>query len=241
MGLHVGTSGWTYADWEGVFYPEGLKGTARLEYYAKIFDTVEVNATFYRVPTANVIASWNRRLSQNFHMVLKGTRLVTHKHRLKDVQQPLGWFWERVKELKTLKVILWQLPPSLRKDLGLVESFLDLLPRDVAHALEFRHKSWWEEDVVELLRAYGVSFVAVSHPKLPSELVVSSKVVYVRFHGLGPKLYRYDYSEEELAQWATKLAPLVSSHEVYAFFNNDYEANAPRNALTLRGLVCSSA
>jgi len=241
--VFVGTSGWTYDDWAGVFYPEGVTGTERLGYYVRKFRTVEVNATFYRTPTRNMIDAWNRRLPGAFQLVVKGAQSVTHRKKLADCDEPLQVFLDRVGQLKRLRVILWQLPPSLHKDLDRLDRFLGSLPRIrpagayVRHAVEFRHVSWWDEEVAELLRRHRAAFVAVSHPRLPDRVTATCDFLYVRFHGLGEQLYRYDYSRAELAEWAARLRPLLQRRRLYAFFNNDYAARAPRNAALLAELL----
>ncbi len=243
--FHVGTSGWTYDDWAGVFYPEGVKGSGRLPYYATIFDTVEINATFYRLPSQTMIDAWNRNLPDGFHFVVKGSRTITHLKKLRDCDEPLGAFLDRVRGLRALRVVLWQLPPSLHKDLDRLDAFLARLPglsspsgrAAVRHAVEFRHASWWDEEVISLLERHAAAMVAVSHPGLPASVHPTTDFLYVRFHGLGKQLYRYDYSRRELRGWAARLAPHLGGRELYAFFNNDYDAHAPRNALVFRELL----
>ena len=238
--IHVGTSGWTYDDWTGLFYPQNVRGAERLAYYASRFDSVEVNATFYRTPSQPMIDAWNRRLPANFHLVVKGPRLVTHLKKLVDCRQPLELYLGRVMQLRTLRVILWQLPPSLHKDVGRLDAFLATLPRTVRHAVEFRHGSWWDEETAATLARHFAAFVAVSHPRLPDTILTTTDFLYVRFHGLGKQLYLYDYSDEELSAWAARLRPLLDERSLYAFFNNDYHANAPRNAETFRRMLCSA-
>lgn len=238
--IHVGTSGWTYSDWTGVFYPADLPDSERLSYYATQFDTVEINSTFYRFPPRGMITAWNRRLPEGFHLVVKGTRRVTHFQKLVDCQEVLKAFLERVRLLGTLRVVLWQLPPSLHQDLKRLEGFLGLLRQQGAglrYAVEFRHASWWTQQTADVLHRYEAAFVAVSHPKLPPDLFPTTDFLYVRFHGLGRQLYRYHYSHQELAEWAQRLQPHLPGRTLYAFFNNDYEAFAPRNALTFRHLL----
>ncbi len=235
--IFVGTSGWTYDDWSGVFYPEGVKGPERLAWYAKVFNTVEINATFYRHPTQAMIDAWNRRLPAGFHLAVKGTRVVTHHSKLADCQGALAAFLERVADLRRLRVILWQLPPSLHKDLDRLEPFLQLLPDTWRHAVEFRHASWWDAEVAELLGRYRAAFVAVSHPQLPDTVYPTTDFLYLRFHGLGRQLYRYDYSQAELAAWADKLRPYCKGRTLYAYFNNDFQAHAPQNAEVFRQLL----
>jgi uncharacterized protein YecE (DUF72 family) len=234
--IYIGTSGWTYDDWTGPFYPHDVKGADRLTFYAGQFPTVEVNATFYRFPTQTMIDAWNRRLTARFHLVVKGSRAVTHLKKLKDCQEPLTGFLDRVLQLRTLRVILWQLPPSLHKDIDRLEAFLSSLPTNVRHAIEFRHASWWEDDVADMLKQHNATFVAVSHPTLPDTVYPTTDFLYLRFHGAGRQLYRYNYSDEELRDWANRVKPHLRARTLYAFFNNDYNANAPRNAATFKAL-----
>jgi uncharacterized protein YecE (DUF72 family) len=269
--LCVGTSGWTYDDWSGRFYPKDVKGAERLAFYAQKFNTVEVNATFYRLPTQPMLDAWNRRLPARFHLVLKGSRLVTHLKKLDDCAEPLRAFFDRAGQLRALRVILWQLPPSLHKDVERLERFLSGLPslsengerhpksfghgtvdpqhpgasphfriasrHEVRHALEFRHQSWWDDEVAAALERHDAAFVAVSHPRLPDAIRPTSDFLYLRFHGLGEQLYAYDYSDRELSDWAARVAPHLRGRTLYAFFNNDYQANAPRNAATFREML----
>ncbi len=235
--IFVGTSGWTYDDWSGPFYPKGVAGSERLSFYATRFSTVEVNATFYRLPTQAMIDAWNRRLPAGFHLVVKGSRVITHLKKLADCSEPLGMFLDRVAQLRALRVILWQLPPSLHKDPDRLERFLAALPTDWRHAVEFRHVSWWDEQVQALLRAYGAAMVAVSHPRLPSDVIPTADFLYLRFHGLGRQLYRYDYTDQQLREWVTRVRPHLRGRTLYAFFNNDYHAHAPRNAARFEELL----
>ncbi|MBW1712575.1 MAG: DUF72 domain-containing protein, partial [Deltaproteobacteria bacterium] len=231
----------TYDDWPGRFYPPQVKGTKRLEYYAQIFDTVEVNATFYRTPGPKVIESWNRRLAPDYHLVVKAPRAVTHFKKLKDCDRSLEFFLDRVLALKSLRVILWQLPPSLHRDTERLDRFLAGLPQGVRHAVEFRHASWWHETTAAVLARRQAAFVSISHPELPDRIWPTTDFLYLRFHGLGQKLYLYDYSRQELEDWAARLQPHLAGRSLYAFFNNDYEAHAPRNAALFKDLVKAAA
>lgn len=248
---HVGTSGWTYDDWNGRFYPEEVKGAERLSYYADRFDTVEVNASFYRFPTSNMIKAWNRRLGPDFHLVVKGHRRVTHQSKLVNCEDSVAGFLERVGQLQPLELVLWQLPPSLHRDDDRLEAFLKSLPAaareqgldpaSLRHAVEFRDESWWSEDVAEILSRHDVCFVSVSHPQLPKTVLATTDLLYLRFHGEGGQLYDYDYSQAELRQWVDRIAPYLDGRTLYAFFNNDFQANAPRNAESFRALVAEAA
>ncbi len=235
--IFVGTSGWTYDDWDGAFYPKGVSGAERLSYYAERFDTVEVNATFYRFPAPNMIKSWNTRLGENFHLLLKGHRRITHYRKLKDVEDTLGGFLDRAGQLERLVALLWQLPPSLHRDLDRLEAFVKLLPAEVRHAVEFRHPSWWDDGAFEVLERHDIASVAISHPSLPADLRPTTDLIYLRFHGLGEELYRYHYSDEELAEWVDTLLPHLEGRRLYAFFNNDYDAKAVGNAQTFRRML----
>jgi uncharacterized protein YecE (DUF72 family) len=248
--IHVGTSGWTYDDWDGSFYPKDVKGPERLSFYTGRFDTVEVNASFYRFPTGPMVAAWNRRLTRGFHLVLKGHRQITHRKKIRDCDEVLAAFLERVLPLRTLRVMLWQLPPSLRRDTGRLEEFLTLLRavfrgaggarRKIRHAVEFRHESWWNEETAGVLSRHGAAFVTVSHPRLPEDVVPTADLLYLRFHGKGRQLYDYDYSDAELSAWCGKLAPHLGNRSLYAFFNNDWHANAPRNAARFGELLSTA-
>lgn len=244
-GIHVGTSGWTYDDWEGSFYPEGVKGAERLSFYASRFDTVEVNASFYRFPTEPMIGAWNRRLPPGFHLALKGHRQITHRDKLLHGHDVLEAFLDRVSKLRSLRVLLWQLPPSLHFDIPRLEKFLEHLqhwaqpknqPSLLRHAVEFRHESWWNEATAAVLRKFNAAFVAISHPHLPENVIPTADFLYLRFHGKGRQLYNYDYSDAELSAWRQNLAPHLPHRSLFAFFNNDWNANAPRNAARFRVL-----
>jgi uncharacterized protein YecE (DUF72 family) len=209
---------------------------------------VEVNASFYRFPTQAMVEAWNRRLPKGFHLVVKGHREITHRRRLADCEEPLGAFLERVLPLRALRVVLWQLPPSLRCDPPRLDAFLTVLgtlgrrrersPGRLRHAVEFRHESWWEgEQVREVLSRHRAAMVAVSHPRLPAAVLPTGNWFYLRFHGLGRRLYDYDYSDDELREWVARLEPHRRGRTVYAFFNNDWHANAPRNAARFRELL----
>lgn len=236
---HVGTSGWIYSSWTGPFYPPSVKGTAKLDFYARRFDTVEVNATFYRLPSKAMAASWNARLPEGFQLVLKGSRVVTHMKKLKEPGRALEVFLENALAMTHLRVLLWQLPPRMRLDaerLARLDTFLESLPRTVRHAVEFREESWWHADVADVLRRHGAAFCALSHPTLPETIWPTGDLLYLRFHGKGERLYDYAYSRNELSDWAARVRE-VAAAEVYAFFNNDIGAHAPRDAAVMQELM----
>lgn len=240
--IAVGTSGWSYDHWEGVFYPEGLPHSRRLEYYLAQFPTVEVNYSFYRLPSEKTITSWHDAAPDRFRYSLKGSRYITHVRRLKDAEEPVATFVERVTGLKeSLGVILWQLPPTLDRDIGLLGTFLEALPSGYRHAIEFRDESWLTEETFELLEGRGVAFVCVSSEEMPDARRATAEFVYVRFHGLDTG-YDYDYSEDDLRPWADFLcAQSDAGRDGFVFFNNDAHGNAPRDARTLVALLGDAA
>lgn len=231
--VEVGTSGWSYDHWDEVFYPKGLARTRWFEYYAALFSVVEVNYSFYRLPTESVIASWRRRAPEGFGFVMKGSRYITHRLRLQNSSEPVSRFCERARGLGgNLRMILWQLPPDLERDDSLLQAFLSELPGDLRHAVEFRHSSWLTAEVYALLEARETSLVWISSERMPLDFTVTAPLVYARFHGLEGG-YAHDYTREELARWVA----VLRNREGFAFFNNDGEGRAPANAVMLKDLL----
>jgi uncharacterized protein YecE (DUF72 family) len=231
--FHIGCSGWSYQDWVGKFYPAGLKSGEWLAYYAKHFNTVEVNMSFYRFPFKNMLKGWYNRTPKNFRFTLKANRLITHVKRLKGTEKLLASFYALADLLEEkLACILFQMPPSLRKDKDMktLESFLKSLSPDHNNVIEFRHGSWFCREVYDLLSAHHAIFCILSAPNLPSDPVATGKVAYARFHG-ATSWYNYDYSEQELKEWAQQIKKLKLN--TFAYFNNDVNAYAPSNALKL--------
>lgn len=238
--VHVGTSGFVYPDWRGAFYPPEVRTADQLGYYATQFDTLELNTSFYRLPSVAAVERWNHTLSPRFHLVAKGPRLITHLHKLAHSEDAERVFFERMLPLRALKLVLWQLPPMLKKDVARLDAFLSRLPRTLRHAVEFRHPTWWDDDVARTLAAHDAAFVAISHPALPDGVIPTGDLIYLRFHGLGEQLYDWVYSKTELRRWARRVRPLLDGRALYAFFNNDWNAQAPRDARVFRELLLSS-
>ncbi len=235
--FRVGTSGWNYAHWRGVFYPQGLSTARWFEHYAQHFDTVEINNTFYQLPPLQTFESWRRHAPPGFVYAVKANRFLTHRKRLRDCREPLQAFLERTAALgRHLGPVLYQLPPHWRCNLERLEAFCTLLPRGMVHVFEFRDPRWLMEETFALLRRYGASLcwhdLTEDHPR-----VVMGKVIYVRFHGAG-ELYGGCYSEQTLRRWARWLCAAAGPRrKVYAYFNNDAGAFAVANALRLRELL----
>jgi uncharacterized protein YecE (DUF72 family) len=197
---------------------------------------VEVNASFYRLPTEKMLKSWNKRGGKDFQFVLKGSRLITHRKRLREVDRQLEKFFNRISILKKKTgAVLWQLPGSIQRDDELLEEFCSKLPDDHRHVIEFRDESWFFENVHAILENHDVACCIVDCPDLPSKMEVTTDFAYVRFHGRD-NWYNHDYSDQELGGWASRIKQL-DTEDVYCFFNNDQGGYAPRNCLKLKKML----
>lgn len=233
--IYLGTSGWYYDHWINTFYPSDVDKSNWLKVYAEKFNTVEVNASFYRLPFKNMVKGWNNKIPDDFLLTFKGSQIVTHKKKLHDVEEYLEKFYDRISLANNVGVILWQLPPSLKKDNELLEQFLAQLSPDFRQCIEFRHKSWFTKEVFNLLSDYNVGYCIISAPNMPSTVKVTSNFAYIRWHGLD-EWYKYDYSKKELYVWAEIINNLDVS-DVFGYFNNDYQGFAPKNCLQLKKLL----
>jgi uncharacterized protein YecE (DUF72 family) len=233
--IRIGTSGWYYDHWEAVLYPPKLPKAKRFAAYAEHFDTVEVNATFYRLPSASMAEGWHRQAPPGFLFVAKASKRITHNHKLADAAEPLAQFLRAVEPLgEKLAVVLFQLPPSLHQDLARLEDFLALLPPAPRAAFEFRHPSWESDATFDLLRRHRAIHCVVSSPDYPFAEAHTADIAYYRMHGTDRR-YASSYSDEWLADLARKLVALARGGTTcFAFFNNDAEGHAVRNADTLR-------
>lgn len=241
--VYIGTSGWAYKDWQAHFYPPDIPVKEHFQFYATQLPTVEINATFYRLPTLKMVKGWRDKAPSRFVFAVKGSRFITHIKRLKNLGGALNKFFRRIQPMAPrVGPILWQLPPTMKKDLPRLASFLKRLPGGFCHAVEFRHLSWYENDeVFELLRKYGAAYVSLSSQRMPMNLTVTADFVYIRFHGLENGA-AHDYSRQELEPWA-KFVHQQSreGRNVYAYFNNDVNVRAPDNAKMLMKLVGTTA
>lgn len=240
--VYIGTSGYTYKSWNAAFYPQKLPKRLQLEHYASQFPTVEINATFYRLPTPNMVRGWPKRVPKEFVYALKGSRFITHMKKLANLNDGLDNYFVRIHPMKRrVGVILWQLPPNLHKDLPRLDQFLkQLRPYQYRHAVEFRHESWYENDeVFDLLRKHNAAHVHLSTLNMPMNLTVTSDLVYVRFHGLEGG-FAHDYTRSELKPWAKFIrAQVEAGKTVFVFFNNDVNVRAPDNAKTLMEMTAT--
>lgn len=229
----VGTSGFSYKEWKGSFYPEDLSDKEMLSYYSQQMSAVEINNTFYRMPKASLLDSWAEQVPEPFRFVLKASRKITHSKPLKEKSDEVSYLFETASTLGSrLGVILFQLPPYLRKNTELLESFLGLLPDDTRSAFEFRHRSWFEEDVYELLQAHGCALcIADSDPENVPPVVATADWGYLR-------LRREDYNGTDLQQWADRIRA-QNWHEVFVFFKHEDEAAGPALAKSFSNLLAS--
>lgn len=239
MGIRVGTSGWSYNHWNVRFYPAHLPSTGRLVFYAKEFDTVELNSSFYHLPREKTFLNWRERTPTDFVFAVKGSRWVTHVKKLSGVGDEVNTFCKRAVNLgEKLGPILWQLPPQLKRNEERLEGFLECLPEDLTHVVEFRRKDWFDDGIYALLRSYDVSFCSVSSPSFVTDLVVTGEVGYLRMHGEGGGWYATSYGEDQLSSWAKRISQSFSSCRAsYVYFNNDASAYAIQNARDLRNLL----
>jgi len=237
--LLIGTSGWTYPSWRGTFYPEDLPSRRYLEFYAHEFPTAEVNYSFYHLPKPETYAKWAAQVPEGFVFSVKASRLITHTKRLKDVKEPWETFVGNARSLGAhLGPILLQFPPSFRCNQDRLTAFLKIagLSR-VQLVFEFRHESWFVEEVYRLLSRHNAALCIADSPDYPRRDVLTAEFTYLRFHGR-THLFASRYSAAELAEEARKIRRyLRDGIDVYAYFNNDALGHAVENARMLRRLL----
>jgi uncharacterized protein YecE (DUF72 family) len=236
--IHVGCSGWVYRHWRGIFYPEGLPQKRWFERYAEEFDTVEINASFYRLPLASTFEGWRDKAPPGFHYAVKVNRFITHMKKLLDCEAEVDRFIALARPLgEKLGPLLYQLPPSLKLNLERLERFLERLPPDLSHVFEFRNKDWYVPDTYSLLDRHGASFCVHDMPGSKTERVAVGPIAYVRFHG-GEGKYWGRYSDEGLLSWTDWIVQQRNAgRRVWCYFNNDIHGHAIEDARTLKSMV----
>jgi uncharacterized protein YecE (DUF72 family) len=236
--LRVGCSGWLYTHWRGSFYPRDLPQNRWLEHYSALFDTVELNNSFYRLPEAARFAAWRKATPAGFLFAVKASRYLTHMKKLKTPRGPLHRFFSRAKHLgKKLGPVLYQLPPRWRCDIERLRAFLGALPRQRRHAFEFRDTSWYGEEVFTALARARAALCLHDMRGSESPRRAVGPFGYVRFHGAGAR-YGGRYPGSELSEWADWIrGELLRGRDVYAYFNNDWGGHAPRDALRLKEMM----
>jgi uncharacterized protein YecE (DUF72 family) len=234
--VRIGCSGWNYDDWRGRLYPEGLGKSRWLARYAEFFDTVEVNSTFYRLASRDAVARWVEQTPPGFVFAAKASRYLTHVRRLRDIDQGIARYYERIEPLVEsgkLGPIVWQFPANFRRDDGLLAEALQRMPAG-RHCFEFRHESWFDDAVYGLLGEHGAALVVGDHPKWPFQArELTTDWTLVRLHH-GRRGRRGNYSERELDTWARRIAAWRRRAEVSVYLNNDWEGFAVENALWLK-------
>lgn len=234
MRFWAGTSGYSYKEWKGSFYPDKLPAKDMLRHYAQQLPVVEINSTFYRMPRADVLRGWTEQVPETFRFVIKASRRITHLKRLKDVGDDVQYLYETLEVLENrLGAVLFQLPPNLKKDMGRLEAFMPLLPRGVRAALEFRHESWFDEEVRDCLHDHDAALCLADTGEDGSpggdELRSTASWGYVR-------LRRPEYTRDELTAWADRFRGQGWS-DAFVFFKHEDEAGGPRMAAEFLGIV----
>jgi uncharacterized protein YecE (DUF72 family) len=243
VNLYIGTSGWSYEDWIGPFYPKGIKKGKMLDFYVQEFNLVEINSTFYALPNKYAVLAWNKKVPDDFVFTAKIPKEITHKRFLKNCEPVFKEFYSLMHPLVDsgkLGCFLIQLPPKFstehKEDL---EAFLDFLPDTVRFAVEFRHTSWDEQPDFDFLKEYNAAFTVTDSVKMKPDARVTADFGYVRWHGRNPKhWYDYEYTEGELREWLPRIETMKASTEnLYLQFNNHPRGQAIRNARTLKDLM----
>jgi hypothetical protein len=233
---YIGTSGWSYNNWKGIFYPKDVKSTKWLMYYSKYFKTVEVNNSFYALPKKEILKRWSEYTPEEFIFSVKVWNVITHKKKLLNCEEPLNLFLKNVSSLENkLGVILFQLPPNLKKNLPLLKNFLKLLPSGFRYAFEFRSTDWHTEEICNILHENNIAFCIFEMCDFITPLFVSADFIYIRLHGRQGK-YRGNYDDSTLEGFRDWFD--IKNIDSYAYFDNtDDEDNAIRNAIKLNSLV----
>ncbi len=235
MEWRIGCSGYHYPEWKGIFYPENLAQRRWFEFYAKHFNSLELNVTFYRFPKLDVLKSWYDSSPVEFSFTVKAPRHITHFKKFKEAQQMLNDFYLASREglREKLGCILFQFPANYRYEPDRLQRIVDLLDVSVKNVLEFRHESWWNQHVYESLEKNQISFCGMSHPALSEEAIGTSDTLYYRFHGV-PHLYTSRYGIGQLEQIAHSLLAHKRATKAFVYFNNTAEGNAITNARQLQ-------
>jgi uncharacterized protein YecE (DUF72 family) len=236
--VRIGTSGWVYPHWQGVFYPEDLPRSGWFEYYARQFKTVEINNTFYRLPQEKTFEAWAAQAPPGFCYAVKANRYLTHMKKLKPDPEALHKFLGRARRLgRCLGPILWQLPPGWHANPQRLAEHAQGLPKDLIHAFEFRDADWFRPEIRQVLAKHELTFCIYDVVEGACPLWVTGSTVYLRFHGAAVK-YGGGYGEARLEPWAERIRQWnAEGRDVYAYFNNDLGGFAPDDARTLRRLL----
>ena len=235
--IYVGTSGWSYKHWRGTFYPAEIKVKDHFSYYLRNFNTVEINNTFYRLPSDETFLNWEKIVPDDFVYVIKASRYITHMKKLRDPDICIPPFMDSIKLLgNKLGPVLFQLPPYMKSNLKILETFLIALPKEYRYVFEFRNEDWYKEETYELLKKYNCAFCIYELAGHMSPIEITADFVYLRLHGPGNK-YQGSYSDEALKDWAEQCIKWSATKDVFVYFDNDEEGYAAFNALKIKELV----
>jgi len=235
--VHIGTSGWHYKHWRGPFYPEKLASSKMLEFYAQHFDTVELNNTFYRLPSERGVEQWREGSPKGFCFAAKGSRYLTHMKKFKDPEQGIARFFERIEPLgRKLGPLVFQTPPWWEANAERLDGFLAALPPRRRYAFELRNPTWHTPEIYRILRRHNAAFCIFEIAGFRSPLEITANFTYVRLHGPGGA-YQGSYPPSTLEQWAGRIRDWRDLRAVYLYFDNDQAAYAVENALALKRLV----
>jgi len=239
--IYIGCSSYNTADWKGVFYPENLPKTKWFEYYCEHFSTYELNSTFYRFPTLKSLQSWHDKTPENFLFSIKAPKQITHIHRFKECRQLIEDFYMVSSEglAGKLGCVLFQLPPGFDYSASGLELIVNSLNPEFKNVVEFRNQSWWIPEVFDALKQRNITFCSVNYPKLPSDIMVTSDIGYVRFHG-NPKLFYSAYDREILEKAQSEILGTNEFKEVFVYFNNTASTAGILNALEMKELLKSN-
>jgi uncharacterized protein YecE (DUF72 family) len=240
--IRIGTSGYHYSHWRGTFYPEKLPQKQWLAYYLEHFDTVELNNTFYKLPTFDAMASWRDNTPPNFLFAVKGSRFITHNLKLSRPENAINNILPRAEVLgPKLGPILWQLPPKWRVNTQRIEEFLETLPRYHRYTFEFREPSWLTAKIYELLERYNAAFCIYQLAGFQSPVLTTADFVYIRLHGPNDRKYQGSYERGVMRRWARQIENWYDlGKSVYVYFDNDQAGFAAHNALVLRKLLSAT-
>jgi uncharacterized protein YecE (DUF72 family) len=240
--IYVGTSGWHYKHWSGTFYPKTVKPNKQFDFYEKHFQTVELNNSFYRLPSPATFAGWRKNSRNGFVFSVKASRYITHQKKLKDPKESFKKFFQHVRHLRDkLGPILFQLPPSWKVNVERLTAFLKILPKHFRYVFEFRNQTWYTSEVFNLLMKHNCAFCIYELAGHHSPIEITADFVYVRLHGPGDK-YQGSYSKRKLSQWANQCELWQRKGlDVFVYFDNDQFGYAAHNALTLQQELLESS
>ena len=238
MKWHIGCSGFYYKDWKEIFYPKDVPQRLWFEFYCQHFNTLELNVTFYRFPQASMLKSWYERSSPDFSFAVKAPRMITHYKKLNDCENLIADFYQTVHEGLKEKTgcLLFQFPPSFHYNQENLDKIISSLNHRHPNVVEFRHASWWNDEVYKILGKNKISFSGMSHPTLPDKIIENTSLLYYRMHGV-PQLYKSPYALADLKKIVKKIEESFKTKNAFVYFNNDIGGNAIKNAKEMIGLV----